>query len=171
MFDENYKFSLNINGIELEGGMVLPTHYSKIKNSLKDLSIESIRHRFLGIKKDFSDAELSALTHQDNIDHVAIGLMEKNGLQRGVALARFVRDTNDKTKAEFAITIIDEYQKLGVGTKLLGILIEAAKEKGIRTLTFSFMPENEAILKLVRKFGTPKAINKESGLWEYSLKL
>lgn len=171
MFDENYKFTLIVNGIELEGGMVLPTHSSKIKNSLKDLSTESIRHRFLGMKKDFSDSELNELTHLDNVNQLAIGLMETNGHQRGVALARFVRDSNDKTKAEFAITIIDEYQKLGLGTKLLGILIQAAKEKGIQTLTFSFMPENEAILKLVRKFGTPKAINKESGLWEYSLKL
>jgi ribosomal protein S18 acetylase RimI-like enzyme len=171
MFDENYKFSLKVNGIELEGGMVLPGHSSKIKNSLKDLSLETIRHRFLGVKKDFSESELNQLTHLDHKDHVAIGLLEKQGQQRGVGIARFVRNMKDKSSAEFAITIIDDYQKLGLGTKLLELLILAAKEKGITTFTFSFLAENDAILKLVRKFGKPEALKKESGYWEYRLKL
>jgi len=51
----------------------------------------------------------------------------------GIGVARFVRLEQDPGVAEFAITVIDEYQNRGLGTLLLKLLLKAAQSLQVRT--------------------------------------
>ncbi len=118
------------------------------------MSPESIRNRFLGSKSGFTDEELSELTELDGRNHYAIGV-EEISAKRGVAVIRLARSLEDPAEAEVAITIVDGYQKQKLGTLLLGLLILAATERKVASLSFTFLPTNEGIQKLVAKFGHP----------------
>jgi RimJ/RimL family protein N-acetyltransferase len=134
-------------------GPVLPANKGQISRSIKDLSTESIRYRFLGSKKEFSPEELEYLTNIDGWNHYAIGMEEQKTPNRGIAIARLVRSLIDPGEAEIAITIIDEYHHMGLGTLLMRLIALAASERDIQRLSFSFLPQNEAIIKLIHKIG------------------
>ncbi len=69
-----------------------------------------------------------------------------------------VRSGTDPLEAEVAVTIIDEYQRMGLGSLLLDLLYLAARERDINTFSFTFLPMNEGIVKLIRKKGAPSLL-------------
>lgn len=117
------------------------------------MSSETIRNRFSESKRAFTEEELNYLTVLDGINHYAIGVEEARHATRGVGLIRMVRSSTLETEAEIAITLIDEYQGMGLGTLLLNLMILACHERGIETLSFTFLPSNEGILKLIQRAG------------------
>lgn len=147
-FDWKEKFHLRV-------GSVTPQSKKQISDGLRDMSPESIRYRFLGSKKEFSEKELQYLTVLDGWNHYAIGIEEREKMKRGVAIIRLVRSSDDPKEAEVAITIIDEYQKMGLGTLLLDLTILAATEREIERLSFTFLPQNDGIQKLIERAGVP----------------
>lgn len=106
----------------------------------------------MGSKKEFSEQELEYLTHLDGWNHYAVGIEERDR-PRGVAVVRMVRSSTNPEEAEVAITIIDEYQKLGLGSVLMKIIALSAFERNIKHLSFTFMPQNEGIIRLIHKLG------------------
>ena len=63
-----------MNKFKIRIGPVLPSNIEQLSPSIRDLSAESIRHRFLGRKKEFSAIELDYFTHLDGWNHYAIGI-------------------------------------------------------------------------------------------------
>lgn len=156
-FNNTNIFNLDWKGkYKLRVGPVLPNNRDQISRSLKDLSHESIRNRFLGSKKEFSASELEYLTNLDGWDHCAIGVEEREKPSRGVAIARLVRSPVNLSEAEVAITIIDEFQNMGLGTFLIRLIALAAYERKFERLTFTTLPQNNGMLKLIQKIGVPR---------------
>lgn len=153
-FNTHFEFDLNLKDqYKLRVGAVLPSNRDQISRGLKDLSSESIRNRFLGSKKEFSNTELEYLTNLDGWDHYAIGVEERERPFRGVSIARLVRSPVDALEAEVAITVIDEFQGAGVGTILIRLIALAAHERKIERLTFTTLPQNNGMIKLIQKIG------------------
>jgi len=74
-FNPDFKSDINwINKFKIRIGPVLPSNKEQLSHSIRDLSAESIRHRFLGSKKEFSVIELDYFTHLDGWNHYAIGI-------------------------------------------------------------------------------------------------
>lgn len=155
-FNKEYLKSFEWRHRKLKLGSVLPEAKSKIAASLKDMSSDSIRHRFFGHKNGFTEKELKHLTEVDGNNHFAFGIIEDEGIEKGVAIIRMARDDLEPTKAEVAISIIDEYQKFGLGTLLMHVCIVAAHDREIKELLFTYLPDNQGIYKLIRKFGAFK---------------
>lgn len=148
---------------QLRLGSVRPHNKKQISEGLRDMSPESIRNRFLGSKRDFTDRELQYLTQLDGYNHYALGIEEREGKKKGVAVVRLVRSSLNHDEAEVAVTIIDPYQKKGLGAFLLNLILLAAKERDLKKLSFTFLPQNEGIVKLIKKVGPAYqgAINKD----------
>ena len=111
---------------------------------------ESRRRRFLTAKPSLSEAEIRYFTDLDHRDHEAI-VAVIGGAVAGVA--RFVRDRDDADIAEIAAVVADEWQRRGVGTALLGRLVERASEEGIARLRGTFLHGNAGILATIRRVG------------------
>lgn len=171
-FNSTFKQDLEWRGkSHIRLGSVLPNNKDQISRSLRDLSAESIRNRFLGSKKEFSPAELEYLSNLDGTSHYAIGIEEREKPFRGIAIARMVRSASESSEAEIAITIIDEYQGIGLGTLLIRIMVLAAAERSISRLCFTFLPQNEGIIKLINKIGSVTKASKSMDYVEYSIDL
>jgi RimJ/RimL family protein N-acetyltransferase len=115
---------------------------------LAHLSPQSVYARFLSPKPRFSERELEYLTAVDGVDHVALVAAPADEPSQLLGVARFVRDREDRTRAEAAVTIADAMQGQGLGTALGLALADEARVRGIRHFTATMLPTNVAALKL-----------------------
>jgi RimJ/RimL family protein N-acetyltransferase len=115
------------------------------------LSPESRYQRFLAPKPALTDSEVRYLVDVDGIDHFALVVMTASSPEWIIAVARFVRASDDLEAAEFAIVVGDPYHGEGLGTELLERLADAAIERRIRRFRATAFADNIAIHKLVRR--------------------
>jgi ribosomal protein S18 acetylase RimI-like enzyme len=116
---------------------------------MERLSPDSRYERFHAARSRLSPGELRYLTEIDGIDHVAIGAMEARTCGRGLGVARFVRLPNDPESADSAIVIAEAARRKGLARILTSRLIEAAAERGIRTLVWEILSTNRVMLRLL----------------------
>jgi acetyltransferase len=69
-----------------------------------------------------------------------------------VGIGRLYRLPNT-SQAEFKMTIIDQFQKKGLGSQLLQHLIMIAKIENIQEIQASILVENEGMIKICTKYG------------------
>jgi RimJ/RimL family protein N-acetyltransferase len=120
---------------------VRSTDATLIAEGFARLSERSRRMRFLGKKDELTAAELHYYANVDHHDHEALGALDP-GSGRGVGVARYVRDADDRQAAEIALTIADDWQGRGLGTELLARLSQRAQEEGIGRFTAVVAAEN-----------------------------
>ncbi len=110
------------------------------------LGERSRRTRFNGAKPRLSPTELEHLAAVDATRHVLVGYLE--GDPRPVAIARLVRDG---ASAEIAFEVVDEHQRLGIGSALTAELLADARAAGITEVTALVSSDNPAAMSLLRR--------------------
>jgi len=83
-----------------------------------------------------------------------------------VGVARYARDLGRPREAELAIVVADAWQRQGLGTRLLSALADAARRAGIERFSFVALPENQAVLRLLRRFAPDTQVRFGSGVLE-----
>lgn len=137
---------------------IRPADRDALRATFHALKPETRYRRFMGHFADLTPAMLTYLTEVDGQDHVAIVAIPAGRKRRGapteiVAVARVIRLRSDATSAEVAVTVTDALQGLGLGTRLLEILVEAAKERGITKLVAHVLDGNARMKHLLQKNG------------------
>jgi GNAT superfamily N-acetyltransferase len=133
------------------------------------LSAESRRLRFLGVKKELSAMEVRYFTDVDHFDHEAIGAIGASD-GRGVGIARYVRNFADPHRADVAVTVIDEWQRRGLGAALLAALSGCASRRGIRQFSAVVAGDNVAVVRLLRRMDADvELISSEPDRMEYDI--
>ena len=130
---------------------IRPDDRTLITNAVNYTSDRTYQRRFHGPAPKFSPRELSFLTEIDGYNHFALIATERDRPDRLVAVARFVRYRDRPTEAEFAITVHDPYQGQGIGSQLLGLLVEAARARGITCLRALIQSDNDAMMRLLHR--------------------
>lgn len=141
---------------------VRPDDKAELREAFGRLSEESRYLRFSGAKKQLSDAELAYLTEVDHHDHEALAALDPRTGQ-GVGIARYVRLRDDPEVAEFAMVVMDDWQRRGLGSLLLSRLADRAREEGIRRFSASVLTENQRALRLIERLGTITKRDLEAG--------
>jgi RimJ/RimL family protein N-acetyltransferase len=119
------------------------------------LSDESRRRRFLGPKPRLSARELTYLTEVDHVNHTALIAVDRGG--RLIGEARYAVEEAGARTADFAVTVADEWQGRGVGSRLGARLIEAARANGMARLTALTLWDNSAAGALLHRLGFMRA--------------
>jgi GNAT superfamily N-acetyltransferase len=133
------------DGLRVWLGPVRPDDKRRLLEGLSRLSPGSSYFRFMGARRSLSERDLHYLTEIDGIDHFAIGavLVQPDGSEEGIGVARFIRLPGEPAVAEPAITVIDDYQGKGLGGLLLRRLVRAARERGVHRFRCQFLADNE----------------------------
>jgi GNAT superfamily N-acetyltransferase len=135
------------------------------------LSDESRQQRFLTGKPSLSAAELRYFTEIDHHDHEALGAINPDD-GRGVGIARYIRDAKNPATAEVAVTVVDDWQRRGLGTELLDRLADRARREGIRHFTALVAADNDAVVGLLDEGSVGvHVIQRESSTIEYEIEL
>ena len=127
---------------------VQPEDKHLLVSGMDRLSERSRHLRFLTGIDRLSRSQLAYLTEVDGRDHQAWGVLIDG---EPVGIGRFVRSPDDT--AEVALTIVDEWQRRGIGVLLLTVLAQEAEKVGITRFTFVALPENGGITALLARFG------------------
>lgn len=142
-------------GPKLEPGVAVsirpigPADATLIANAVRYTSDRTYQLRFHGYRPAFSPRQLAYLTDIDGENHFALIATERDRPNRLVAEARFVRYRDRPTEAEFAITVHDPYQGQRIGRRLLDLLVQAARERGITRLRALIQSDNEPMMRLL----------------------
>ena len=122
----------------------------RLAEGMKELSVQSRLQRFFTPLLELSKTQLDYLTRLDQMTHVAwvaLTPLEKDeaGQSRGVGVGRFARDDDEAHQAEFALTVVDDYQGRGLGAALLAALYVNALRLGIHTLSGQVLARNDVL--------------------------
>ncbi|HET9224296.1 MAG TPA: GNAT family N-acetyltransferase [Roseiflexaceae bacterium] len=137
---------------------VAPGDAPSLAALLAGLSERSMQLRFFRPLKDVSTIwrEAARVANGSPLHQAALlATTVEGGEERAVAIAELVHDSVDRTAAEFALLVHDDYQREGVGRMLCELLVHVAMLRGIQTLRATMLAENLAIRKLVRDLGLP----------------
>jgi len=123
-----------------------------LAEAYEQLSETSRYRRFFTAKPHLSEQSLAFLTDVDHRDHEALVAVAPGSGQL-VGVARFIRNPREPDQAEVAVTVIDSWQRRGLGTALLRELAQRAAEEGITHFTAEILAENQPMLTLAHRLG------------------
>ena len=123
-----------------------------LAEAFEQLSETSRYRRFFAVKPRLSEGTLALLTDVDHHDHEALVALAPDSGQL-VGVARFFRLSGQPDQAEVAVTVIDSWQRRGLGTVLLRELAQRAATEGIRHFTAEILAENGPMLTLAHRLG------------------
>jgi acetyltransferase len=126
---------------------------------VRKLSVQSRYLRFHGTIKELNKQDLKTMTNPDPLNAEALIILyqgEKN--EEEVGVARFIIDSDGKS-CEFAIVVADEWQKRGLGTKLMKALLSHARSRGIKRIQGSVLNDNPDMLQFVKGLGFEETID------------
>jgi RimJ/RimL family protein N-acetyltransferase len=127
---------------------IRPDDRARLLAHFRALSPDSLRHRFMGMRRELSADELARLCDVDFRDHV--GLVASLGSgddERFIGVARFIRSAEPR-RAEVAFAVLDRYQGHGIGTLLLRHLARIARGGGIDQFEADVMGDNQQMLEV-----------------------
>jgi RimJ/RimL family protein N-acetyltransferase len=133
------------------------------------LSPDSRLRRFLSPKRELAARELTFFTDVDHCHHDAIAAVDQRDGSI-VGTARYVRDADRANVAEVAIEVVDELQRMCIGTALAGLTIQRARTNGVTLLTGRTLWDNRAARALLAQHGF-RAVKRLGGEIEYDLAL
>lgn len=127
---------------------IYPSDKVFIKKGFRELSAKSRYLRFFAHQNELTDHQLKFFTEVDGINHVAWGVVDvTNFAVNPAGIGRFVRMKDNPEIAEVAVTIVDAYQRMGLGRAMIAILNIIGYKLDIRTFRYHVLPENVGVLE------------------------
>ena len=118
------------------------SRYYRFMDTLRELT-QTMLVRFTQIDYDREMALVATLPPEDPI---------ANGKEYQIGVARYVVNP-DGESVEFALAVGDEWQKCGVGRKLMMALIDCARAKGYRAVVGDVLSTNSKMFRLMSSLG------------------
>jgi RimJ/RimL family protein N-acetyltransferase len=136
---------------------ITPADKARIVEAMGAMSARSRFLRFHAPRTGFTKEELRRLTELDFENQVAWGAIAEDEPGRpGIAAARFSRDPAVPDTADFSITVLDAWQRSGLGSLLLQTLLVSAAELRLRRLRGTVLRDNTPALRMFERFGAQR---------------
>lgn len=120
---------------------------------VRNLSGESRYYRFMDSVRELTPRMLSHFTRVDYDRHMAlIAVCGIDGNEIQVGVARYVA-AEDRQTCEFAIVIADDWQRKGLGARLMRSLMSSARAAGIRVMHGDVLAGNQRMLQFTARLG------------------
>jgi GNAT superfamily N-acetyltransferase len=134
---------------------IRPNDKQRLARHFDGLSSDSRYHRFFGIKNSFTSHELRYFTEPDFLRHVALVVttVNRDDSETIVSDGRYVALEECRSVAEVALSVVDEYQRRGVGKLLLESLIGLARRVQLNRLEADVMASNRGAMRFLIRRG------------------
>ena len=121
-----------------------PADKALLAQGLQRMSAQSKFARFGSGIASLSTAELRYLTDVNQVSHVAWGAVIDD---EPAGVGRYIVD--GAVDAEIAITVVDSFQRRGLGRALFDALAASARAAGIESFHFAIEPWNRTVLRML----------------------
>ncbi|HSN63387.1 MAG TPA: GNAT family N-acetyltransferase, partial [Azonexus sp.] len=121
---------------------------------VKAMSDESRYYRFMDTLRELTQTMLVRFTQIDYDREMALvaTVPGAEGKETQIGVARYVVNP-DGESVEFALAVGDNWQKCGVGRKLMTALIDCARQKGYRAVVGDVLSTNSKMFRLMTSLG------------------
>jgi acetyltransferase len=129
------------------------------------LSEETRHNRFMASVNEIPADILVTLRKPDRARVLFLACFRLDDAGREVeplAAARLIH-ANDGRRGDFGIVVTDPWQRRGIGARLVRLLIDNARARGLATLRGHVLATNEGMLGLARFLGFDIADSREDG--------
>jgi GNAT superfamily N-acetyltransferase len=133
------------------------------------LSQQTIYYRFMSMIKRIPRKQIRDFVFIDHRNEVAIvGTLPEAYGEDIIAVGRYWLDPKSN-RAEVAFTVVDAWQKRGIGTFLFRYLIRVARRNGIRGFTAEVLSENKAMQRVFNKGNCKTRCDLSGGVHSYEM--
>jgi RimJ/RimL family protein N-acetyltransferase len=148
------------SGRSVTARVVRPDDEDKLRAAMQHLSDESRYLRFMAFTRELSPQLLERATHPAPGRELQLVAVTGDGdAEAIVGGARYTAD--DTGDCEFAVTVGDEWRRLGLARRLLEALISSAQAQGLQHMTGYVLATNTAMLALARRMGFVQVASRE----------
>jgi len=81
-----------------------------------------------------------------------VAVTEDTKMPNELGVGRYIKNPDGRS-VEFALVVADDCHCLGIGTRLLNVLMQTAKNKGMSFFEAEVLATNTAMLSLLKKLG------------------
>lgn len=142
---------------------IAPDDKDRLVAGFNRLSEESRQRRFLTPATELSAEDLEYLTEVDHRRHEAmVAIDPADGSLVGTA--RYVQVPGERECAEVAVAVVDDWQRRGVATALLGALSRRAHENAVQRFRAYVSSDNAVVLDALERAGATRASGSGSEL-------
>lgn len=117
-----------------------------------EFSTDTMYRRFMTAREP-TQALMDYLFQVDYINHFVWVVVDEEEDANIIADARFVRDETDRTVAEIAFIVGDEYQGRGIGSFLMKALVVAAHVAGVEKFSARVLSDNRPMRAILERYG------------------
>jgi len=156
-------------GIPIRFRAIKPSDEEQMRRFFYRFSDEAKFYRFFYSVKTMDHDKMQEYVNVDyNKEMSIVGLSGRPGDQTIMAEARFVRDDRSYY-GEVAFLIDDSFQGIGIGSYMLDLLIQLAKELGLMGLTAEVLSDNLPMKKVFEKANYPMEAQLENGVYALTM--
>ncbi len=123
----------------------------------QSLSEQTVKLRYMynfPLQQRITHERLAALTFVDYDRQIALVAVDESNVEpKMVAVARLKYLSGTKEVGEFTILVSDEYQGQGLGSHLLGRLLDIGKQEGVKRVFGRLMIQNNKSVEFLHNFG------------------
>lgn len=151
MKDESHQ--LEIAGHTVTIRPMCHTDADREQDFVRRLSPQSKHYRFLGAVRELTPEEVRQFCDVDGHRSMAfVATVDEDNSPRIVGVSRYAPNAESSAR-EIAITVADDWQHQGLGTRLARTLIQHAREHGVRKLYSIDLADNAHMRMLARDLG------------------
>jgi acetyltransferase len=130
---------------------VRPDDAPLVQQFVRGLSPQARRNRFFGPVRELSPAQLDRMTRFDGPAGLGLVALAGGEPPRIVGIAQHA--VCDPPFAELAVVVVDDWQRQGLGERLVALLLAHAARSGIAAVQGVVMAANRPMLALAAKLG------------------
>ena len=124
-----------------------------IQDLVRGLSLQSRYQRFFSPIHELAPNMLDRFTHNTPTDAMTlVAVVHQDGQEVAVAMAQYVADPFPD-RCDFGVVVADEWQRGGLGRKLIETLICIARAAGFERFEGDVLAENVPIHRLMKTLG------------------
>jgi RimJ/RimL family protein N-acetyltransferase len=172
---KNYSASETLkNGLQVTIRAIRPDDREALLVAFKELEERTVYLRFFGAKQEISPLELTKAIDVDFVRTVAlVTCMQSGAGEKIIGAGRYIAfgDADPPDMAEVAFTVEEDYQGLGIASRMLRHLAVIAKHKGIVQFHAEVLPQNKGMLAVFNRSGFPLEQEFEDGVAHVTLSL
>lgn len=150
---------------------VRPDDEERLREGVAQLSDRSRYLRFFTPAPTMPDHVIEKLADVDGHRHLAWGaILADDPEDQAIGIVHAVRSEKNSRRAEFAITVLDDFHGQGLARMLSAVLLINCKQEGIATLDAQVLLENRPAIRLLRSLGAEQCRSEDS-VGEYALNI
>jgi len=163
-FTQTFKHSLTVHFRAIK-----PSDEEEMRRLFYRFSDRAVFYRYFTPLKVMPHAKMQEYVNVDYRNCMSIvGLIDEGGVERLIAEGRYVLH-KDRPFADTAFVVDEKYQGHGIATFILTMLIECAREHGIRGFTADVLADNKGMIKVYEKSGYPIKAFVEYGVYRLTI--